>query len=110
DEGFYYSGYDKPKDEKTKFSAKTEYQKVFFHKIGTDPATDKIVYEDKINPLRYVWPQLTTDERFLIFNISEGTNGAEIKFIDFENEKAGIQTLLAGFKTNAGIIDHYNGK
>ena len=36
DDGFYYSGYDKPADEKTKYSAKTEYQKVFYpSKDGT---------------------------------------------------------------------------
>jgi hypothetical protein len=29
DEGFYYSGYDKPKNDAQKFSAKTEYQKIF---------------------------------------------------------------------------------
>ena len=28
--GFYYSGYDKPKNESEKYSAKTEYQKIFF--------------------------------------------------------------------------------
>src|SRR5690606_9033671 len=33
-----------------------------------------------------------------------------IKYIDFKNEKAGVQTLLKGFNTNAGVIDHYNGK
>src|SRR5690606_27998447 len=82
DEGFYYSGYDRPKDEKTKYSAKTEYQKVFYHKIGTDQSQDILIYEDKEYPLRYVGAGLTEDERYLILSISEGTDGSEIKIKD----------------------------
>jgi len=106
DEGFYYSGYDKPKDEKTKYSAKTEYQKVFFHKVGTSQKNDKLIYEDKEHPLRYVSPQLTEDNRFLILNISEGTDGSEIKVKDLTKTNASFVTLIQGFNTNASIIDN----
>lgn len=106
DEGFYYAGYDAPKNEKTKYSAKTEYQKVFFHKIGTAQKEDAVVYEDKAHPLRYVSPQLTEDERFLILNIAEGTDGSEIKYIDLLNDKKQVHTLIEGFKTNAYVVDN----
>src|SRR5690606_30169429 len=59
DDGFYYSGYSKPENEATKFSAKTEFQKVFYHKIGTPQSADKLIYEDKEHPLRYVSGGLT---------------------------------------------------
>lgn len=106
DEGFYYSGYDKPKDEKTKYSAKTEYQKVFFHKIGQSQDKDVLVYEDKENPLRYVFPQVTEDNRFLILNISEGTDGSEIKVKDLSMVNAPFVTIVKGFNTNASVIDN----
>lgn len=105
DEGFYYSGYDKPKDEKTKYSAKTEYQKVFYHKIGTGQSQDILVYEDKDHPLRYVGAGLTEDERYLVLNISEGTDGSEIKIKDLTRDQ-GFITIVEGFKTNASVVDN----
>lgn len=111
EEGFYYSGYDRPKDEATKFSAKTEYQKVYFHKIGTPQSADILIYEDREHPLRYVSGGLTEDERFLVLSISEGTDGSEIKVKDLNDKAAtGFTTIVPGFKTNAGVIDNVGGK
>lgn len=105
-ESFYYAGYEAPKDEKTKYSAKTEYQKVYQHIIGTSQKDDKIIYEDKQHPLRYVSPQLTQDERFLILNIAEGTDGSEIKYIDLKSKDQTIKTLIKGFNTNAYVVEN----
>lgn len=106
DEGFYYCGYDRPEDEKTMYSAKNEYQKVFYHNIGTTQENDKLIYEDREHPLRYVFPQITEDNRFLILNISEGTDGNEIKILDLQNRDEGFITILQGFKNNAEVIDN----
>jgi len=111
EEGFYYSGYERPKDEKTKFSAKTEYQKVFFHKIGTPQSADQLIYEDREHPLRYVSGGLTEDERFLILSIAEGTDGSEIKVKDLQDKAAkGFTTIVKGFNTNAGVVDNVGDK
>lgn len=111
DEGFYYSGYEQPKNEATKYSAKTEYQKIFFHKIGTQQSSDVLIYEDKEHPLRYVGAGLTEDERFLILSISEGTDGSEIKVKDLSDKNAKeFTTLVPGFKTNANVVDNVGGK
>ena len=102
-DGFYYSGYTKPKDAATKYSAKTEFQKLYYHKIGTAQSADKIVYEDKKNAQRYVFADLTDDERFLVLNISEGTDGSEIRVKDLK--KGGdFFTVVPGFATNASVI------
>ncbi len=111
DDGFYYSGYDRPKDEKTKYSAKTEYQKIFYHKIGTPQNEDRLIYEDRDHALRYVSAGLTEDERFLVLNISEGTDGSEIKVKDLKNEQtAGFTTIVQGFATNASVVDNIGDK
>jgi prolyl oligopeptidase len=111
DEGFYYSGYERPKDEATKYSAKTEYQKIYFHKIGTEQSQDILIYEDKEHPLRYVGGGLTEDERFLILSISEGTDGSEIKIKDLKDKNAtGFITIVPGFKTNAAVVDNIGDK
>ena len=103
DEGFYYSGYEKPKNEKMKYSAKTEFQKVYYHKIGTPQSADKLIYEDKKHPQRYVSAKLTPDERYLILDIAEGTDGAEIKIKDLK-KGSDFFTIIPGFATNAEVI------
>lgn len=111
DDGFYYSGYTKPADEKLKYSAKTEYQKIFYHKIGTPQSADVLIYEDKEHPLRYVSADVTDDERYLILYISQGTDGTEIKIRDLKDKKAkGFTTIVPGFSTNAGIVDNIGDK
>lgn len=110
DEGFFYSGYDKPKDEKTKYSDATKFQKVFYHKIGTPQSEDKLIYEDKAHPLRYVDAGLTEDERFLVLSIAEGTDGVELKVKDLQDKNArDFTTIVPGFKTNASIINNADG-
>lgn len=111
DDGFYYSGYDRPSNEATKFSAKTEYQKVYYHKIGTPQSSDQLIYEDREHPLRYVGAGLTEDERFLVLSISEGTDGSELKVKDMKGRPdAGFITVVPGFKTNASVIDNIEDK
>src|SRR5690554_4059682 len=41
-EGFYYSSYDKP--EGSELSAKTDQHKLFYHKLGTPQAEDKLIF------------------------------------------------------------------
>lgn len=110
DEGFYYSGYDKPV-ESGKYSAKTEYQKIFFHKIGTSQSDDKLIYEDKEHPLRYKGAALTEDERWLMLSISEGTDGSELYFMDLQdkNQKS-FKLLCKGFSNNFDFVDNIDGK
>ncbi|MBK7762014.1 MAG: S9 family peptidase [Bacteroidetes bacterium] len=110
DEGFYYSGYDKPA-ESGKYSAKTEYQKIFFHKMGTAQSDDKLVYEDKEHPLRYKGAALTEDERWLMLSISEGTDGSELYFMDLQDKTKKTFTLLCkGFSSNFDFVDNIDGK
>lgn len=110
DEGFYYSGYDKP-DESHKYSAKTEYQKIFFHKIGTTQSEDKLIYEDKQHPLRYKGAGLSDDERWLMLSLSEGTDGSELQFLDLQNPaQKEFKVLCPGFVTNQDFVDVIDNK
>ena len=106
EEGFYYSGYEKP-DENSKLSKKNEFQKVFYHKIGTPQSDDKIIYEDKTNPLRYFGAGLTEDERFLILSISQGTSGDEIWYRDLKDKNQhDLRLLVKGFDTESSVIEN----
>jgi prolyl oligopeptidase len=106
DEGFYYSGYDKP-DEASKLSKKNEFHKVFYHVLGQPQSQDKLVYEDKQHPLRYHGAGLTEDERFLILAVSEGTSGGEIWYKDLKDPgQKDFKLLVKGFDTDPNVIDN----
>jgi prolyl oligopeptidase len=109
DEGFYYSGYDKP-DEASKMSKQNQFHKVFYHKLGTPQSEDKLVFEDRDHPLRYHRVRLTEDGRFLILNISEGTSGVELRYMDMKDPaQKDFKMLVPGFKTQAGVVDNVGG-
>lgn len=106
EDGFYYSGYDKP-DEKTKLSKQLENHKVFYHKLGTAQTADQLVYEDKQHPLRYHGASLTEDGRFLIVNVSEGTSGGELWYRDMKDpSQKELKLLIPGFKTEPNLVDN----
>lgn len=110
DDGFYYSGYDKP-DEKTKLSKQNQFHKVYYHKMGTPQSQDILVYEDRANPLRYHGAGLTEDGHFLVLNISEGTSGAEVRIRDMKTPMLStFITLVKGFKTEPDVIDNAGDK
>ena len=111
DNTFYYSGYDRPKSEELKYSAKSEYQKIFMHKMGTKQDADVLVFEDKEKTLLYKGAGLTEDERFLILYLSEGTDGSEIRYIDLKDKNAKtFQTILPGYQYNYTIVDNIGDK
>lgn len=74
-DGFYYSAYDAPADGKG-LSAKNEFQKVYYHKIGTPQAEDRLEYMNKQHPLRFYQVGVSDDERFLILYESDGEGNA----------------------------------
>lgn len=47
--GFYYSAYDAP--EKGVFSSQNQFQKVYYHRLGTPQSADKLIYKDAEHPL-----------------------------------------------------------
>lgn len=74
-DGFYYSAYDAPTDGKG-LSAKNEFQKVYYHKIGSKQTEDRLEYMNKQHPLRFYQVGVTEDERFLVLYESDGEGNA----------------------------------
>lgn len=104
DDGFFYSRYP-VEDEKNKLSQQNRFHKIYYHKVGTSQAEDKIIYEDKEHPLRTINAGVTEDEHFLIINKSEGTSGNEIWIKDLKDNSDFI-LLIKGFDTEAGVVDN----
>ena len=99
--GFYYSAYDAPKE--GVYSAQNQFQKVYYHKLGTPQTADRLIYEDKAHPLRYfsAWP--SEDGKWLFVIASEGTSGTEI--LCRKTSETKFRTLLAGFDHDYAPVD-----
>ncbi|MEO6167456.1 MAG: prolyl oligopeptidase family serine peptidase, partial [Chitinophagales bacterium] len=104
-DGFFYSRYDAPQKGE-ELSQANKFQKIYYHKLGDPQSNDQLIYADKEHPLRYMNAQTTEDEKFLIINISEGTDGAELWYMDLRNREAGFKKLFEGFKYNYGVLDN----
>jgi prolyl oligopeptidase len=103
-DGFYYSAYDKPAAGQ-ELTAKNEFQKIFYHKLGDPQEKDVLIFEDKEHPLRYFGIDTTEDEKYLFLTISQGTHGNELYYKDLTASKMDFQPLIKGFEYNAGVID-----
>jgi len=107
--GFYYSGYDKPAPG-TELTAKNEFQKVYFHKLGDPQDKDTLVYEDKKNPLLYFGLGVSEDERFAFLSVSKGTSGTELYYKDLAKPALPFAPLIQGFDFDSAAIDNVGDK
>lgn len=111
--GFFYSRY--PETEKGKeLSTKNEYQKVYYHKLGTPQSEDQLVYEDLNNPQRFHGVYTDEDERFVFLNISDrgkGKDGNALWYFDSQSADKKFKPIIAEpGDYNYGIVDVVNGK
>jgi len=81
-DGFFYSRYDKP-DEAEKLKAKVEFQKIYYHKVGTPQAEDRLIYQDIANPKLGFGATVTESEKFLVIEAWEGSS--DLNFIYYKN-------------------------
>jgi prolyl oligopeptidase len=85
--GFFYSRFDAPK-EGQELSSKNEYQKIYYHRLGTPQSEDELIYEDKTKPEQYYLMHTTEDERFAILSIGgKGPRGNALFFRDLSKSE-----------------------
>lgn len=104
-DGFFYSGYDKPR-EGGELTARNKFQKVFYHRLGEPQEKDTLVYEDREHPFRYFWTDVSEDEKYLFLSVSEGTHGNELYYKELSRKDAKLKPLITGFKYDSYIIDN----
>lgn len=113
DEGFYYNRYPTPPDGK-KMAAKNEFQKVYYHKIGTPQSEDVLVYENKEHPGQFNGVGVTDDLRFEILTHSDSTigkKGNSLYFRDLsKNEKTFTPVVAEITDDSYNVIDNIGDK
>jgi len=92
--GFYYSRYDSPVDGET-FEGTNYYQKLYFHKRGTDQSTDKLVYERSDQKEWGFQGDVSEDGRYLLVSVWQGTSrNNRLYYLDLQDEQSEMVTLL----------------
>lgn len=104
-DGFFYSAYDKP-EAGSELSKANEFQKVYFHKLGTDQSADQLIVSDPTNAKRMFGAELTEDKRFLIVSKSIGTNGNALDFKDLSKKNSTFINLMSEYEFNFSVVDN----
>ena len=89
-DGFFYSSYDNPSEQnKSALSAKTQYHKLYYHKLNTPQYNDQLVYGGDKEPNRYISGSVTEDQRYLAIYAGQNTSGSQlyIKDLNMPNSK-----------------------
>lgn len=96
--GFYYARFDQPA-EGQKFSGANYFQKLYFHKLGTPQSEDRLVYERKDKKEWGFSPKVTEDGRYLVINVTKGTDRRNLIFLqDLKSRKNKTIELVPEFE------------
>ena len=102
-EGFYYSSYDKPK-EGSALSGKTQYHKLFYHKLGAPQSADVLVFGGEKTPRRYIGAFVTEDQQYLVITAAVSTSGNELYIKSLKNSNAPIVNVIVDFEKEHQVV------
>ncbi len=108
DEGFFYNRYPQPESGK-KMAGKNQFQKTYYHKVGTPQSEDKLIYEDNDHPLRRQGVGITEDQKFEILSVSDssaGKRGNSLFFRERGKDQAFIPIIAEIGDDSYSIIDN----
>ncbi len=103
-DGFYYSNYNKLAGGNV-LSAKNENHKVYYHKLGTPQAEDKLIFGDDSHPVRYAWGYLSEDEKWLIIGTANETYGNTLYVQNMTKPNSTIVPVVTDTKNSSNIVD-----
>ncbi len=81
---FYYDR--NPKKGEVPDGEEVYHVKVFYHKIGTDPAKDSLIFGEGRNPQDIPGVTLSEDDRWLLIGVAEGYTKTEMYLKDLQSK------------------------
>jgi prolyl oligopeptidase len=96
--GFFYSRYAEH-DEKTKMQAMNEFQKLYFHKLGTPQSDDQLIFEDPKEKQHGFIGTVSEDGKYLIINVWKGSD---------ERNRVYVKDLTARDSKVIKLLDDYD--
>ncbi len=102
--GFYYSRFPEPAAGQT-YQSLNKNQTIYFHKLGTAQADDRLVYATPDQPDYGHYPTISEDGRWLVVTTSVGTDDRyEVTLIDLGKPGAKPRQLIKGFTHNYSYV------
>lgn len=121
-DGFYYSRFDQimaaddsrsietvvtnPDDPNNRatMQQKDVFHKVYYHKVGNPVTSDKLIYEDKSDPLKTFQARVSEDENFLFISSSKSSSGNDLRIKNIRSDSP-FSILAEGFANRWTVID-----
>jgi prolyl oligopeptidase len=95
--GFFYSRYDEP-DEQARLTGVNYFQKLFYHKLGTPQADDKLIYERADEKEWGFDGQVSDDGHWLVIRVWRGTERKnQLFYLDLTAPEAQVVPWITGF-------------
>ena len=105
-QGFFYSRYDEP-NEQTKLEDVNYYQKLYYHRLGTEQAEDTLIYH---RPDQKEWGfsgGVTEDGKYLIIGVWLGTDSKNLVFYkNLSQPESEVVELISEFEASYDVIDN----
>ncbi|BBE00039.1 S9 family peptidase [Sphingobium amiense] len=102
--GFFYSRFPQPQEGEA-FRSANEGQRIFYHRVGTDQAEDRLVYATPDRPELSHQAQVTSDGQWLVISSFEGmAPGREIRVAPLTGGPATPRPLVRGLRNDWRLI------
>jgi len=109
--GFFYSHFEAP-EAGHELSSKNEFQKIYYHRLGTPQSEDELISEDKTKPEQFYALDTTEDERFAILGIgAKGQRGNALFFRDLSKPEKKFTAIVPEISDDSfQVIDNVGDK
>jgi prolyl oligopeptidase len=105
--GFFYSRYDEPKEGGATLRDTNYFQKLYYHRLGTPQADDKLIYERPDNKELGFGGFVTDDGHYLMIHVWQGTSPKNrLYYKDLTQPDAQVVKLLDDFDAAYNFIDN----
>ena len=101
--GFYYTWL--PTDPKVPVDERPGYQEVRFHRLGEDPAKDRVVHGKLADPTAFLGAALSRNGRWLVLSVQHGWTSNDVFFRDLSDPKQASRwtPLVVGTESQWGV-------
>jgi prolyl oligopeptidase len=104
--GFYYTAYDPP-EEGNALKAANEYEKLYFHRLGTPQSADELIYTRTDDPGWFVGGAVTDDGRYLVIEATLGTDIRNTVLVqDLTQPNAPVVPVIPNPTATYDVIDN----
>jgi len=101
-DGFFYSRYDEPEGDR--LTAKNEFHKIYYHRLGTEQTADRLVFDTPEHPLRNHRASTDRDQRFIFIAESESTYGNSLYMQRIASDAANMVAVITDFRSEQNVV------